>query len=164
MGLIEGFAPEGTPADQSDSFPIYAHLLALGLSPADVRDTGDEIKARVAAEIVSKAIGDDAGERFKYLNDSEHRHRVNTEVVARVLLGMGFSTPELQRLQAGLQIDLGIAPEKHARTIKTGGPMGEHGMEILEDDGGRAVVRSLKDGGIHEVRPDLPVSDLPSKE
>jgi len=140
----------GTPADQRDTFPIYTYLMHAGLSPADVRQAGDEITRRVREVIRQKAINDDPDAARRYQTDPEHRAEVNEQIVAEVVLGMGFDIRELRKLEQAMRI-AGLAPREEAGRMvaRTIGPTGlREDFEFLER-GAHPVLRSLRDGTIH---------------
>lgn len=149
--VVGGAANTSTPAHQGDVFPIYTYLLNAGLSPADVRSAGDEIRRRVRERIKQKAMGDDPEEQRRYLTDHSHRHQVNAQIVGEVVLGMGFETAELRKIDAGLRLGLASRPERSgplvARATDVDGTPED--FEILQNDGTGTVLRSKKDGQVY---------------
>lgn len=155
-------APAGKPADQRDPFPIYTVLDGIGLSDADVLAVGDRILSIIRAKIKFKALNDDRGLHFRYINDANYRSLVNQEVTAEALMEIGFSSEELTRIRNGLRLShtIGTTPEKKAQTAvaqSEGGQRTEYEFLKKPDKGkaGPTVLKNKSTGKVHTVNPDL---------
>ncbi len=159
--LVEHGAAPGTPADQRDPFPIYTALQGLGMSPNDVMEVGDDLLRRVRAKIILRARqDDDAGDRFRYLNDRSHRQRVNEQATADAMVEMGFDSDELRQLTRalGLPVEIVSAEKKGPKTATAQGADGPETFEFVEEpehgEVGPTVLRSLRDGKVHKIQPE----------
>jgi hypothetical protein len=139
--------PHGRPRDAKGNLlypklPIATYLKNAGLTERDAVRTEAAIFEQLREKIIIKARMDDAGERFRYYNDAQHRIRVNRELLGEVLLEFGFSRDELRVIEEGTQI--GLLPKEvalpRARVIDETGREHHYDVEHLDDhrpDGGQ---------------------------
>lgn len=157
-----------TPAPaQRDPFPIYTYLMALGLSPADVRSTGDAMRKEIRRRVAVMAVSDDADKRRRYLEGSqpgstpeeiargvEYRAQANRELIGDVFVHWGFSAEELRKAETILGITgLAARVKKGPLIARTVGPKGPEDFEFIEraNRPGGTVLRSLRDGKVYRI-------------
>jgi len=149
--------PLGRPLDAKGNvvypkLPLETYLVNAGLTEGDAVRTAKAIRAKLSEKIIIKARMDDAGARFLYFNDAQHRIRVNRELLGEVLLEFGFTRDELRKIEEGTQI--GLLPKERtparARVLDETGRAHEYDVEMLEDhrpDGGqRAKLTDVRTG------------------
>ena len=106
LHLDRAVAPAIVPAGPRPLLPLATYLLNAGLSERDARQAEAYVLGEARKRIAKKALHDDAGQRFRYLNDARYRAQVNREVIAEVLLEFGFSREELRVMDEGLKLSL----------------------------------------------------------
>lgn len=148
--LVGGAGPAGSQAvAQNESIPIYTYLMNAGLSPADVKSAGDEIRKRVREKIRQKAMGDDPDTQRRYLTDAAYRAEVNAQIVGEVVVSFGFELQEVREIDRGLRLGLQSAPTRRGPPVAHVKADGiDEDFEIL-DLSDRPVVRSRKDGQLY---------------
>lgn len=109
--------PMGRPLDERGNviypkLPLATYFVNAGLSERDAFQLEAHVFATVRQMIAAKARTDDVFARRRYLVDPQYRMQVNMDVIAEVLLSIGFSREELRVIDLGTQ--LGLAPEAPA--------------------------------------------------
>lgn len=127
------------------ALPLATYFVNAGLSEGDALEVERAVLARAREILASKALRDDRGTRFRYLNDAQYRIRVNADVLRDVIGELGFSRQELVEIERGMQLGL-VKEEKRPTTARV---IDQHGVdrtfqvEELEDRGpdGRNLAR-----------------------
>lgn len=143
------------PAGPRPLLAISTYLANAGLSERDAAEVEALILGRVRRRIAEKARIDDAGQRFRYLNDVEYRSRVNRELIGEAVLELGFTADELRVIDEGLKLGLVAEDPKPtvARVLGADGREVDFEIDELEDLGpeGQKRVR-LTDARTGEVQ------------
>lgn len=145
---------QGLPVDRNGNrmyprLPLATYFANAGLSERDAIQLEAHIRQEARRRIAEKCRTDDADERRRYLRDRAHRERINREVIADILLGLGFSAEELRVVDQGMK--LGLADRGHHRTTaRVSGSHGEQTLSVESEDRGpggqRYVVRDERTG------------------
>lgn len=98
--------------------PLASYFVNARLSESEALQVEIEVLKRARQRIAVKARTEtDAGERFRYFNDPQHRIKVNQKILADVLVEFGFSRSELLEIDRGTK--LGLVEEGPQKTCAT---------------------------------------------
>jgi hypothetical protein len=119
------FAPDGRMYDEKGNvvypaLPLATYFINAGLSEGDAIGAELGIRLELRDRVKKRAIKDDNGNAFRYLNDHNFRHQVNSELLGEILLEFGFSREELAKIELGTKIGLFDKEPSQTEALVTG--------------------------------------------
>ncbi|MHC4505819.1 MAG: hypothetical protein ACYTFI_21155 [Planctomycetota bacterium] len=149
--------PGGAPVDTNGKriypdLPLATYFANAGLSEADAVDLDHYVRRELVERLKRKAGADGPAERLLYMNDPEYRVRIHREMIADILLHVGFTSEELRVIDKALNLNLHPEDEKTVATVE--GAAGEDTFSVVEETrgpGGKRYVLKNERTGEHEV-------------